>query len=78
MPKLPHDVAENPTKHQLWSGYVQQFVLELISKGGYKVTSFDDGVGMSIIEIDETKQPKEIDVFGFEEVYLLRNKLMSN
>ena len=47
-------------------------------KGGYKVTSFDDGVGMSIIEIDETKQPKEIDVFGFEEVYLLRNKLMSN
>ena len=78
MPKTPQDVTENPTKHQFWSGYVQQFVLELISKGGYKVTTLDDGVGLSIIEKDETKEPKEIEVFGFEEVYFNRVKLMNN
>jgi len=78
MPKTPYDITEQPTKHQFWNGYVQQFILELISKGGYKITSFDDGVGMSIVEIDETKQPKEIEVFGFEEVYFQRNKLMRN
>ena len=55
-----------------------QFVLELISKGGFKVTSFDGGNGMSIIEIDETKQPKEIEISGFEEWYFQRKKLMTN
>jgi len=60
MPKTPYDVTENPTKHQFWCGYVQQFVLELISKGGYKVTTFDDGFGVSIVELDETKEPKQI------------------
>jgi len=78
MPKIPYDVTENPTKHQFWCGYVQQFVLELISKGGYKVTTFDDGLGVSIVEIDETKEPKQIEVQGFEEVYFERLKLMNN
>ena len=78
MPKTPQDVTENPSKHQFWSGYVQQFVLELISKGGYKITTLDNGVGISIIEKDETKEPKQIEVFGFEEVYFNRVKLMSN
>ena len=78
MPKTPKDVTETPSKHQFWCGYVQQFILELISKGGYKVTSFDDGLGVSIIEIDETKEPVTIDVQGFEEVYFQRKKLMNN
>jgi len=78
MPKTPYDVTENPTKHQFWCGYVQQFVLELISKGGYKVTTFDDGFGVSIVELDETKEPKQIEVQGFEEVYFERLKLMNN
>jgi len=78
MPKTPYDVTENPTKHQFWCGYVQQFVIELISKGGYKVTTFDDGLGVSIVEIDETKEPKQIEVQGFEEVYFERLKLMNN
>jgi len=78
MPNTPYDVAENPTKHQFWCGDVQQFILELISKGGYKVTTLDDGVGMSIVEIDETKEHKTIEVQGFEEVYFQRKKLMNN
>ena len=78
MPKVPNDVTETPTKHQFWCGYVQQFILELISKGGYKVTTFDEGLGVSIIEIDETKEPKQIDVQGFEEVYFQRKELMNN
>jgi len=78
MPKAPQDVTETPSKHQFWCGYTQQFILELISKGGFKVTSFDDGLGLSIVEIDETKEPKEIEVNGFEEVYFDRLKLMNN
>lgn len=78
MPNTPYDVAEKPTKHQFWCGDVQQFILELISKGGYKVTTLDDGVGMSIVELDETKEPKTIEVQGFEEVYFQRKKLMNN
>ena len=70
MPNTPYDVAEKPTKHQFWC--------ELISKGGYKVTTLDDGVGMSIVELDETKEPKTIEVQGFEEVYFQRKKLMNN
>ena len=78
MPKEPSDVTETPTKHQFWCGQVQQFILELISKGGYKVTTYDDGYGVSIVEIDETKEPKEIEVKGFEEVYFYRMELMNN
>lgn len=78
MPKTPQDVTDTPTKHQFWCGYVQQFILELISKGGYKVSTFDDGLGVSIIEIDETKEPVTIEVQGFEEVYFERKKLMNN
>ena len=78
MPKTPQDVIETPSKHQFWCGQVQQFILELISKGGYKVTTFDDGLGVSIVEIDETKEPKQIEVQGFEEVYFNRIKLMNN
>jgi hypothetical protein len=65
-------------KHQIWCGDVQQFILELISKGGYKVTTFDDDLGVSIVEIDETKEPKTIEVQGFEEVYFDRKNLMNN
>lgn len=78
MPKLPIDVTKEPLKHQFWCGDVQQFVIELISKGGYKVTTFDEGFGMSIIEIDETKEPKDIEVSGFEEVFFQRKELMNN
>lgn len=78
MPKTPLLVTENPQKHQLWCGDVYQFVLELISKGGYKVTTLDNGNGLSVIEIDETKGPKEIYLYGFEEWYFERKKLMSN
>jgi SAM-dependent methyltransferase len=78
MPNTPQDITEEPKKHQIWCGDVQQFILELISKGGYKVTSFDDDLGVSIVEIDETKEPKNIDVQGFEEVYFDRKNLMNN
>ena len=78
MPKTPLLVTDKPTKHQIWCGDVYQFVLELISKGGYKVTTLDDGNGLSIIELDETKGPKEIEVQGFEEWYFQRKKIMSN
>ena len=78
MPKLPIYITDTPANHQDWCGDVYQFVLELISKGGFKVTSFDSGNGMSIIEIDETKQPKEIEISGFEEWYFQRKKLMTN
>jgi hypothetical protein len=78
MPKEHVLVTDNPSKNQGWCGDVYQFVLELISKGGYKVTTLDDGNGLSIIELDETKGPKEIEVYGFEEWYFERKKLMSN
>ena len=78
MPKLPLLVTDKPNNHQSWCGDVYQFVLELISKGGYKITSLDDGNGISIIEIDETKEPKQIEVQGFEEWYFQRNKIMNN
>ena len=35
-------------------------------------------LGVSIVEIDETKEPKQIEVQGFEEVYFERLKLMNN
>jgi len=78
MPKTPILVTDNPANHQNWCGDVYQFVLELISKGGYKVTTLDDGNGLSIIELDETKEPQQIEIQGFEEWYFERKKLMSN
>ena len=78
MPKEPLLVTDKPSNHQGWCGDVYQFVLELISKGGYKITTLDDGNGLSIIEIDETKEPKEIQVQGFEEWYFERKKIMTN
>lgn len=78
MPKKPILITDKPLNNQAWCGDVYQFVLELISIGGYKVTTLDDGNGFSIIEIDETKGPKQIDVQGFEEWYFERKKIMSN
>ena len=78
MPKVPNQVTKNPTNHQFWCGDVQQFIIELISKGGYKVTSYDDDLGFSILELDENKEGLDINVSGFEEVYFDRKKIMSN
>tara|TARA_R110002020_G_scaffold344927_1_gene559040 strand:- start:721 stop:1269 length:549 start_codon:yes stop_codon:yes gene_type:complete len=78
MPKLPIHETENPKPFQTWCGYVREYVMELISKGGYKVTSFEYDLGVSVIEIDETKQPKEIEIGLFEDWYYQRKELMNN
>ena len=78
MPKLPIHETEKPKPFQAWCGDVRSFVLELISKGGYKVASYEYDLGVSIVEIDETKEPKELEITLFEDWYCQRKKLMSN
>jgi hypothetical protein len=78
MPTLPIHVTDTPKQHQTWCGDVYIFVQELISKGGHKVQSFDEGNGLTVIEIDESVEPKEVKVEGFEEWYFQRKKIMSN
>jgi len=78
MPKLPIHETTTPKPYQSWCGQTREFVLELISKGGYKVTSYEYDLGVSVIEIDETKQPKEIEIGLFEDWYFQRKELMSN
>ena len=78
IPKLPIHETTTPKPFQSWCGQTREFILELISKGGYKVTSFEYDLGVSVIEIDETKQPKEIEIGLFEDWYFQRKELMSN
>ena len=78
MPKLQIHETRDFKPFQTWCGDAREFVLELISKGGYKVTSFEYDLGISVIEIDESKQPKEIEIGLFEDWYYQRKELMSN
>ena len=78
MPKLPLHVTTEPKLHQAWCGDVYQFVLELISKGGYRVVTSDIDLGVTIIEVDKSIKGQEINISGFEEWYFERKKIMSN
>jgi hypothetical protein len=78
MPTMAIHETIEPKKFQSWCGQVREFVLELISKGGYKVTSYEYDLGVSVIELDDTKQPKEVEIGLFEDWYYQRKKLMSN
>ena len=78
MPKLPIHVTDTPKQHQTWCGDVYLFVQELISKGGYKIHSFDEGNGLTVIEVDESVEGKEVSIEAFEEWYFNRKKIMSN
>ena len=75
--KAIHETTD-PKPFQAWCGQTREFILELISKGGYKITSYEYDLGVSVVEIDETKEPKEIEIGLFEDWYYQRNELMSN
>jgi hypothetical protein len=78
IPKLPIHETRDFKKFQAWCGDTREFILELISKGGYKITSYEYDLGVSVVEIDETKQPKEIEIGLFEDWIYQRKELMSN
>ena len=78
MPKTPQDITDTPFDHQSWCGEVYQFVLELVSKGGFKVSSNDEGNGFTIVKPDDSIPSTEIFVSGFEEWYFERKKIMNN
>jgi hypothetical protein len=78
MPKTYFDVQEEPLPRQDWSGFAWQLVLDIISLGGYKVTSYDFDKGLTFFEIDETKESRHVEIGAWEDWLVQREKLMSN
>lgn len=78
MPNMYDLVRPDPLPRQIWCGDAYIFVLDLISKGGYSVASFDLDIGLTLIEIDESIQGKEITLGAWEDWYFERKKLMNN
>lgn len=78
MPNQYDLVRQDPLPRQNWCGDAYIFVLDLISKGGYRVESFDMDLGLSLITKDESIQGKELTLGAWEDWYFERHKLMNN
>jgi len=78
MPNMYDLVRPDPLPRQNWCGDAYIFVLDLISKGGYRVESFDLDLGISLITVDDSIQGKEITLGAWEDWYVERKTLMNN
>ena len=78
MPKSYNDIREDYLPRQDWSGWAWQVVLDLISLGGYKVTSYDFEKGLTLFEFDETIKAKHVDCGTWEDWFVNRIDNMNN